>query len=231
MQIILLEKIANVGNLGDIVKVKNGFARNFLIPQGKAKRATEANVKLLEEKRVELEAAANAKLETAQALGAKLEGLTVKITQKAGVDGRLFGSVTNVDIVEALRSAGPQDRKGDDPHARGPAEAGRRLSAGDRAAPRRRGQHHGVRAGRYGSGLSDSKHRATIARSGRQRAAKGRAVAMARPFAFWAIHQAIGPTVRRSAEPAKQWPASKIDLRSSSHAHDPPCPTIPNSTH
>ena len=106
MQIILLEKIANVGNLGDIVKVKNGFARNFLIPQGKAKRATEANVKLLEEKRAELEAAANVKLETAQALGAKLEGLTVKITQKAGVDGRLFGSVTNVDIVEALEAQG-----------------------------------------------------------------------------------------------------------------------------
>jgi large subunit ribosomal protein L9 len=106
MQIILLEKIANVGNLGDIVKVKNGFARNFLIPQGKAKRATEANVKLLEEKRAELEAAANTKLEAAQALGAKLEGLTVKITQKAGVDGRLFGSVTNVDIVEALEAQG-----------------------------------------------------------------------------------------------------------------------------
>ena len=95
MQIILMEKIANVGNLGDVVKVKDGFARNFLIPQGKAKRATEANVKMLEGKRAELEAAANAKLEAAQALGAKLEGLTVKITQKAGVDGRLFGSVTN----------------------------------------------------------------------------------------------------------------------------------------
>ncbi len=106
MQIILLEKIANVGNLGDIVKVKNGFARNFLIPQGKAKRATEANVMLLEEKRAELEATANAKLEAAQALGAKLEGLMVKITQKAGVDGRLFGSVTNVDIVEALEAQG-----------------------------------------------------------------------------------------------------------------------------
>ena len=103
MQIILLEKIANVGNLGDIVKVKDGFARNFLIPQGKAKRATEANVKMLEGKRAELEAAANAKLEAAQALGAKLEGLIIKITQKAGVDGRLFGSVTNVDIVEALQ--------------------------------------------------------------------------------------------------------------------------------
>jgi large subunit ribosomal protein L9 len=106
MQIILLEKIANVGDLGEIVKVKNGFARNFLIPQGKAKRATEANVKLLEGKRAELEAAANAKLVAAQALGERLEGLTIKITQKAGVDGRLFGSVTNIDIVEALKAQG-----------------------------------------------------------------------------------------------------------------------------
>ena len=106
MQIILLEKIANVGDLGEIVKVKNGFARNFLIPQGKAKRATEANVKLLEGKRAELEAAANAKLIAAQALGERLEGLTIKITQKAGVDGRLFGSVTNIDIVEALKAQG-----------------------------------------------------------------------------------------------------------------------------
>src|SRR5260221_1453819 len=106
MQIILLEKIANVGDLGEIVKVKDGFARNFLIPQGKAKRATEANVKLLESKRAELEAAANARLEAAQALAAKLEGFTITITQKAGADGRLFGSVTNVDIVEALQAQG-----------------------------------------------------------------------------------------------------------------------------
>ena len=106
MQIILLEKIANVGNLGDVVKVKDGFARNFLIPQGKAKRATAANVKLLEEKRTELEAVAGQKLAAAQELGAKLEGMTVQITQKAGVDGRLFGSVTNVDVVEALKAQG-----------------------------------------------------------------------------------------------------------------------------
>ena len=111
MQIILLEKIVNVGNLGDIVKVKDGYARNFLIPQGKAKRATEANVKLLEGKRAELEAAANAKLEAAQAIGAKLEGLAVRITQKAGVDGRLFGSVTNSDIVEALQTMGIEIEK------------------------------------------------------------------------------------------------------------------------
>jgi large subunit ribosomal protein L9 len=106
MQIILLEKIANVGNLGDVVKVKNGFARNFLIPQGKARRATAENVKLLEEKRSELEAAANAKLDAARAMAQKLEGLVVRVTQKAGVDGRLFGSVTNVDIVAALKGQG-----------------------------------------------------------------------------------------------------------------------------
>jgi large subunit ribosomal protein L9 len=106
MQIILLEKIANVGNLGDVVKVKNGFARNFLIPQGKAKRATPDNLKMLEEKRAELEGAAAKKLEAAQAIAAKLEGMTVKITQKAGVDGRLFGSVGNVDVVEALKAQG-----------------------------------------------------------------------------------------------------------------------------
>jgi large subunit ribosomal protein L9 len=106
MQIILLEKIANVGNLGDVVKVKDGYARNFLIPHGKAKRATPDNVKMLEAKRAELEAAANAKLTEAQAQGTKLEGLMVQITQKAGVDGRLFGSVTNADIVEALKGQG-----------------------------------------------------------------------------------------------------------------------------
>ncbi|MBK9703127.1 MAG: 50S ribosomal protein L9 [Betaproteobacteria bacterium] len=106
MQIILLEKIANVGNLGDVVKVKDGYARNFLIPHGKAKRATPDNIKMLEAKRAELEAAANAKLVEAQAQAAKLEGLMVQITQKAGVDGRLFGSVTNADIAEALKGQG-----------------------------------------------------------------------------------------------------------------------------
>lgn len=106
MQIILLEKIVNVGNLGDVVKVKQGYARNYLIPQGKAKRATPENIKLLEAKRAELERAAAEKFEAAQAQVAKLEGLTVRITQKAGVDGRLFGSVTNADIVEALKAQG-----------------------------------------------------------------------------------------------------------------------------
>src|SRR5262247_2348795 len=106
MQIILLEKIANVGNLGDVVKVKEGYARNFLIPQGKAKRATPENLKAIEERRAELEKAAATRLESAQALAEKLEGASIQITQKAGVDGRLFGSVTNVDIVEALKAKG-----------------------------------------------------------------------------------------------------------------------------
>jgi large subunit ribosomal protein L9 len=106
MQIILMEKVANVGNLGDVVKVKDGFARNFLIPQGKARRATPDNLKLLESKRAELEKVAAEKLAVAQAQAAKLEGAKLQITQKAGVDGRLFGSVTNVDIVEALKVQG-----------------------------------------------------------------------------------------------------------------------------
>jgi large subunit ribosomal protein L9 len=106
MQIILLEKVVNVGNLGDVVKVKQGYARNFLIPQGKAKRATPENIKSLEAKRTELEAAAAAKLVAAQEQAAKLEGTTVNVTQKSGVDGRLFGSVTNVDIVDALKALG-----------------------------------------------------------------------------------------------------------------------------
>ncbi|HEY2817685.1 MAG TPA: 50S ribosomal protein L9 [Casimicrobiaceae bacterium] len=106
MQIILLEKIANVGDLGDVVKVREGFARNYLIPQGKAKRATPENLKAIEEKRAELENAAAAKLIAAQALAERLEGMAIQVTQKAGVDGRLFGSVTNVDIVDTLKTQG-----------------------------------------------------------------------------------------------------------------------------
>jgi large subunit ribosomal protein L9 len=106
MQVILLEKVLNVGDLGEVVKVKPGFARNFLIPQGKAKRATPENLKLLEEKRAELETIAAGKLGRAQEEAARLEGVAIQITQKAGVDGRLFGSVTNVDIVEALQAKG-----------------------------------------------------------------------------------------------------------------------------
>ena len=113
MQIILLEKIVNVGNLGDVVKVKHGYARNFLITQGKAKRATPENIKALEAKRTELEQVAAAKFAAAQAEVARLEGLVVQITQKSGVDGRLFGSVTNVDIVEALNAQGFKVEKAD----------------------------------------------------------------------------------------------------------------------
>jgi len=106
MQVILLEKVANLGNLGDVVKVKDGFARNFLIPQGKAKRATETNLKAFEARRAELEKAQSDNLTKAQERGAKLDGLTLQIVQKAGVDGRLFGSVTNYDILEALKAQG-----------------------------------------------------------------------------------------------------------------------------
>lgn len=102
MQVILLEKVANLGNLGDVVKVRDGYARNFLIPTRTARRATEAAIKEFENRRVELEKAAADKLGIAQALGEKMSGRTVHITQKAGVDGRLFGSVTNADIADAL---------------------------------------------------------------------------------------------------------------------------------
>jgi large subunit ribosomal protein L9 len=114
MQIILMEKVVNLGGLGDVVKVKDGFARNFLIPQGKAKRATEKNLKEFEARRVELEKKANEQLTGAQERSAKLEGQKVEIAQKAGVDGRLFGSVTNSDIAEALtKSTGVQVKKAD----------------------------------------------------------------------------------------------------------------------
>src|SRR5881227_2435899 len=106
MQIILLEKIANVGDLGDVVKVREGYARNYLIPQGKAKRATPENLKAIEAKRSELENVAAGRLAAARALAERLEGMAIQVTQKAGVDGRLLGSVTNIDIVEALKSQG-----------------------------------------------------------------------------------------------------------------------------
>ena len=102
MQIILLEKVANLGNLGDVVQVKNGYARNFLIPTRAARRATTAAIAEFEAKRADLEKAAAVKLAEAQGLAEKMTGRTVHITQKAGVDGRLFGSVTNNDIAEAL---------------------------------------------------------------------------------------------------------------------------------
>jgi large subunit ribosomal protein L9 len=106
MQIILLDKVVNLGNLGEIVKVKDGYARNFLIPSGRARRATETAKKEFEARRVELEKAAAAKLAESQAQGEKLAGTSVKLTQKAGVDGRLFGSVTNADVAEELNKLG-----------------------------------------------------------------------------------------------------------------------------
>ena len=106
MQIILLEKVVNLGNLGDIVKVKDGYARNFLIPNKKARRATKDAIAEFEVRRAELEKSAAEKLAAAQAEGEKLNGLTVQIGQKAGVDGRLFGSVTNADIAAALTKQG-----------------------------------------------------------------------------------------------------------------------------
>jgi len=106
MQIILLDKVVNLGNLGEIVKVKDGYARNFLIPSGRARRATESAKAEFEARRAELEKAAAAKLAASQALGEKLGGTTIKLTQKAGVDGRLFGSVTNSDIAEELGKTG-----------------------------------------------------------------------------------------------------------------------------
>ena len=111
MQIILMEKVVNLGNLGDLVKVKDGYARNFLIPQGKAKRATEQNRQVFEAKRAELERAQGEKLAAAQGLATKLEGLSLQIARKAGVDGRLFGSVGNADIADALAAQGIEIEK------------------------------------------------------------------------------------------------------------------------
>jgi large subunit ribosomal protein L9 len=106
MQIILLDKVVNLGALGDVVKVKDGYARNFLIPQGRARRATQSAIADFEARRAELEKVAAAKLAEAQAVGEKLASVSVKLTQKAGVDGRLFGSVTNHDISEDLNKQG-----------------------------------------------------------------------------------------------------------------------------
>ena len=123
MQVILLEKIVNLGSLGDVVKVRNGFARNYLIPQGKARRATETAVKEFEARRADLEKAQGEKLAQAQALGEKLNGVVVKIAMKAGVDGRLFGSVTNFDISEALRKQGFEVAKGQIRMPQGPLKS------------------------------------------------------------------------------------------------------------
>ena len=113
MQIILMEKVVNLGNLGDLVKVKDGYARNFLIPHGKAKRATPAAMKEFEAKRTVLEAAAAEKLVAAQTFATTLEGVLVTVARKAGVDGRLFGSVTNHDIADGLKALGFDIEKSD----------------------------------------------------------------------------------------------------------------------
>ena len=123
MQIILLDKVANLGNLGDIVKVKDGYARNFLIPTKRARRATDAAIKEFEARRAELEKVAAEKLAAAHAVGEKLAGSTVTVSQKAGVDGRLFGSVTNHDIAEALGKQGFQIAKAQVRMPHGPLKA------------------------------------------------------------------------------------------------------------
>ena len=123
MQIILLEKVGKLGQLGDIVKVKDGYARNFLIPQGKAKRATDANLKAFEAARAELEAKQAEILADAQTRGEKLNGAALTIAQKAGVDGRLFGSITNADIAAAIVASGVQAQKADVRLPNGPLKA------------------------------------------------------------------------------------------------------------
>ncbi|GIK26327.1 MAG: 50S ribosomal protein L9 [Rhodocyclales bacterium] len=120
MQVILMEKVVNLGNLGDVVKVRDGYARNFLIPQGKAKRVTPENLAEFEKRRAELERQQAEKLSAAQGQAAKLEGIMVQITRKAGVDGRLFGSVTNFDIAEALKALGHEVEKSDIRMPQGP---------------------------------------------------------------------------------------------------------------
>ncbi len=120
MQVILMEKVVNLGSLGDVVKVRDGYARNFLIPQGIAKRVTPENLAEFEKRRAELESQQAEKLSAAQEKAAKLEGMMVQITRKAGVDGRLFGSVTNFDIAEALKVLGHEVEKADIRMPQGP---------------------------------------------------------------------------------------------------------------
>jgi large subunit ribosomal protein L9 len=123
MQVILLDKVANLGHLGEVVRVKDGYARNFLIPQGMARRATQQAIAEFEARRAELERIAAEKLSAAKALCSKLEGLVVEIRQKAGVDGRLFGSVTNADIADALKDKGLEVAKAQVRMPNGPMKA------------------------------------------------------------------------------------------------------------
>ena len=123
MQVILMDKVVNLGNLGDVVKVKDGYARNFLIPTGRARRATQANMEAFAAQKAELERVAAEKLADAQARAEKLEGASVTISQKAGVDGRLFGSISNADIAEALSAQGQEVSKSDVRLPDGPLKA------------------------------------------------------------------------------------------------------------
>lgn len=123
MQVILMDKVVNLGNLGDVVKVKDGYARNFLIPTGRARRATQANLEVFAAQKAELERIAAEKLADAQARAARLEGASVTIGQKAGVDGRLFGSVTSADIADALKAQGHEVAKADVRMPEGPFKA------------------------------------------------------------------------------------------------------------
>ncbi len=123
MQVILMDKVVNLGNLGDVVKVKDGYARNFLIPTGRARRATQANMEVFAAQKAELERVAAEKLADAQARAARLEGASVAISQKAGVDGRLFGSVTSADIADALKAQGHEVEKADVRMPDGPFKA------------------------------------------------------------------------------------------------------------
>ncbi len=123
MQIILMDKVVNLGNLGDVVKVKDGYARNFLIPYGRARRATQANMDAFAVQKAELERVAAEKLADAQRRGEKLEGFAVTVSQKAGVDGRLFGSITNADIADALTAQGHEVSKADVRMPDGPFKA------------------------------------------------------------------------------------------------------------
>ena len=123
MQVILMDKVVNLGNLGDVVKVKDGYARNFLIPTGRARRATQANMEAFAAQKAELERVAAEKLANAQARAAKLEGLSVTVSQKAGVDGRLFGSITNADIADALKAQGHDVAKAEVRLPEGPFKA------------------------------------------------------------------------------------------------------------
>jgi large subunit ribosomal protein L9 len=134
MQVILMEKVGNLGSLGDLVNVKAGYARNFLIPTGKAKRATPMALKEFEAKRAELESAAAEKLAVAQAYAEKFEGVVVRIERKAGVDGRLFGSVSNFDIADGLRILGFAGRQVRRAHGCGSAEDDWRNRVAGRAA-------------------------------------------------------------------------------------------------